>query len=84
MQDLEFNTAVAYKFTNGNLLFGGINGFNIIKPVELKKINFVPTPLLVDLKVLNIPYSDSVPYPFLKNISSFLEKISAMVILLFG
>ncbi|HNA42363.1 MAG TPA: histidine kinase, partial [Saprospiraceae bacterium] len=69
LQDLEFNTAVAYKFTNGNLLFGGINGFNIIKPVELKKINFVPTPLLVDLKVLNIPYSDSVPYPFLKNIS---------------
>ncbi|MFN3238830.1 MAG: two-component regulator propeller domain-containing protein, partial [Pseudomonadales bacterium] len=35
LQDLEFNSGASLKLANGDLLFGGTNGFNRIKPEEV-------------------------------------------------
>ena len=43
LQDNEFNqNAFAKDFVTGNLLFGGVNGFNIFNPEKLKGNSYVP------------------------------------------
>lgn len=68
LQDMEFNTAAALKISNGHLVFGGINGFNIIDPAKTKNIPFIPVPVITEIKVMNELYKDSIPYPYLKSI----------------
>ncbi len=69
LQDLEFNTAVALNLSNGDLLFGGINGFNIVKPDVIDNKFLVPTPIITELKVMNDLYQDTIPYSYTKNIN---------------
>ena len=42
LQSNEFNTGAYLKCEDGNLLFGGINGFNIIDPVEVRHNKQIP------------------------------------------
>jgi len=46
LQDLEFNSGAAYRLANGDLLFGGVNGFNIIVPSEVET-NTKPAPVII-------------------------------------
>ena len=53
LRNNQFMYGAAYKSKNGDLLFGGISGFNIFNPSELKNgDNQVPL-ILTDLKIFN-------------------------------
>lgn len=53
LQDNEFNTQSFSKSPQGELCFGGINGFNIFRPSEIVSDTFVPQTVIVSLKVNN-------------------------------
>ncbi|WP_202858363.1 two-component regulator propeller domain-containing protein [Fulvivirga marina] len=53
IQSNEFNHGAVYKSKDGMLYFGGINGFNIIDPAEIKSNNKVPPVYVTDLKLFN-------------------------------
>ncbi|MFN8354777.1 MAG: response regulator [Spirosomataceae bacterium] len=55
LQDDEFNTNSYFKAPSGELLFGGINGFNVFRPSQIGKTTTPPTLRLLSLKVNNIP-----------------------------
>lgn len=46
LQDLEFNAGASLKFRDGDLLFGGVNGANLISP-EAVQYNRQPPPVVV-------------------------------------
>jgi diguanylate cyclase (GGDEF)-like protein/PAS domain S-box-containing protein len=52
LQSNEFNT-VSYKSTNGELFFGGINGFNAFYPERIKDNSHIPPIVLTDFKIFN-------------------------------
>ncbi|HNX55403.1 MAG TPA: two-component regulator propeller domain-containing protein [Prolixibacteraceae bacterium] len=49
----QFCYASAYKMKNGELIFGGISGFNIFDPVKIKPGKFSAPVVLTDLKIFN-------------------------------
>ncbi len=53
LQGKEFNTQAAFRTRNGELIFGGPNGFNILNPGEIRPIDYVPNVVLTDLLVFN-------------------------------
>ncbi len=76
---LEFNTASTAKTKAGTLWFGGINGINTAQQVSVSSITYSPKPLITGIRVMNIPYTDSVEpayinqitLPYTKNFISF-------------
>ncbi len=57
LQGSEFNTRSGIKTKNGEILFGGVNGFNIFQPGNLKDNQFIPPVVINDLKIFNKPVS---------------------------
>ncbi|MDA3891492.1 MAG: response regulator [Salinivirgaceae bacterium] len=53
LQSNEFLNASACKRKNGELVFGGINGFNIINPKEVKNNEYVPNVIINKLLISN-------------------------------
>jgi signal transduction histidine kinase/ligand-binding sensor domain-containing protein/DNA-binding response OmpR family regulator len=53
LQDLEFTELAAYKRASGELLFGGINGFNAFHPKEIHTDTFNVDLVFENLKILN-------------------------------
>lgn len=53
LQDQEFNDKAALKTKEGNLIFGGPSGFNIIDPSAIKKPAYQPEIALTGLQILN-------------------------------
>lgn len=53
LQSFEFNGGAAYKCKSGEMLFGGIWGFNIFTPDSIIKDTVVPPVVITDLKILN-------------------------------
>ncbi|MFN8283286.1 MAG: two-component regulator propeller domain-containing protein [Chitinophagales bacterium] len=51
LQSNEFNTGAFFKTKNNILLFGGINGFNIIDPTSIPYNNYKPTVNITSIKV---------------------------------
>ncbi len=51
LQSNEFNTNAFYKTSRGELLFGGVNGFNAFLPQHLQENSIVPQMALTSLKV---------------------------------
>lgn len=49
----EFNTGAYFKATNGNLYFGGLDGFYWFKPGEIMKNKILPKTAITGLDVLN-------------------------------
>ena len=57
LQSLEFSQGVRSAMDDGRLVFGGINGFNVFKPEDIK-IDQRPPPLVVtSIEVLGDPFS---------------------------
>jgi hypothetical protein len=52
-QNNQFTYGAAYKSAEGELLFGGISGFNIFNPVKIKSDSYFPPIVLTDLKIFN-------------------------------
>lgn len=55
LQDNKFNGKSAYQTRNGKLFFGGINGFNIIDPDNIKPDKTLPKVVLTKLYINNSP-----------------------------
>jgi ligand-binding sensor domain-containing protein/signal transduction histidine kinase/DNA-binding response OmpR family regulator len=53
LQGLEFEVASCLKARNGEMLFGGVNGFNIFYPDDIKLNPYIPPVYLTDFEVLN-------------------------------
>ncbi|NQU85567.1 MAG: hypothetical protein HQ541_07385 [Mariniphaga sp.] len=55
LQSNEFNSKCALRLNNGNLLFGGTNGFNLISPDRIIKNLNIPEILITDFFLFNNP-----------------------------
>ncbi|NOZ46520.1 MAG: response regulator [Chlorobi bacterium] len=55
LQSNEFNIGAYYKSKNGELFFGGINGFNYFNPLNVKDNLYKPEIIITDIKVFNTP-----------------------------
>lgn len=53
LQDNEFNGGAAYTSPSGELFVGGVNGFNIFDPSQIKDNPYIPPVVIKDFKVLN-------------------------------
>lgn len=53
LQDDEFNTGAFIKLNNGDLAFGGVNGFNIFNPVIVLQTGFSPNVFITNVLVGN-------------------------------
>ena len=52
-QNDQFSYGAAYKLPTGEMLFGGISGFNIFDPSKIKSGDYAAPIVLTDLKILN-------------------------------
>jgi signal transduction histidine kinase/ligand-binding sensor domain-containing protein len=53
LQNDQFSYGAALKLPNGDLVFGGINGFNIFNPLEVRTNDFAAPIVLTDLRIFN-------------------------------
>ena len=53
LQGREFNQKAALKTKNGELVFGGANGFNIFRPSDIKANKKIPPVIFTNLQVFN-------------------------------
>jgi ligand-binding sensor domain-containing protein/two-component sensor histidine kinase len=53
LQSNEFSGHVCLKLKDGNLLFGGVNGFNMFNPENIIMCNYQPNIVLTEFKVFN-------------------------------
>ncbi len=56
LQSLEFSGGAYFKSKNGEMFFGGINGFNYFFPDSVKDNYYVPPIVLSNIKVFNQPF----------------------------
>ncbi|WP_406826439.1 two-component regulator propeller domain-containing protein [Pedobacter sp. KACC 23697] len=62
LQSNQFNYNAALKLTNGDLLFGGIGGFNLFSPENIKKKRRIPKIVLTDFRINNISLDQDSTY----------------------
>ena len=55
IQSNEFNQNGYFKSRNGQMYFGGINGYNVFYPDSISVNNFIPDVLITGLSILNRP-----------------------------
>ncbi|MEJ7643936.1 MAG: two-component regulator propeller domain-containing protein [Chryseolinea sp.] len=53
LQDNQFNKWAALKLKSGELLFGGINGFNLFNPADIKENRYLPPVYITDFRLFN-------------------------------
>ncbi|MFD2160806.1 two-component regulator propeller domain-containing protein [Paradesertivirga mongoliensis] len=68
LQSNQFNYNAALKLRSGELIFGGIKGFNIFFPQEIKSLSNSPKLIITGLRTNNIPYGQEGSAHELKNI----------------
>lgn len=56
LQENEFNRNSTLKDSEGNLLFGGINGYSVIPISTIEKNKYAPKPKFTNIKVFNQPF----------------------------
>ncbi|WP_207425862.1 two-component regulator propeller domain-containing protein [Pedobacter sp. SYSU D00535] len=56
LQSNQFNYNAALRLSSGEFLFGGIKGFNIFFPEQIKSYNCAPNLLITGLRINNLPY----------------------------
>lgn len=62
LQNLEFNTAAYHRASDGQLFFGGIEGFNAFYPTQMLQSNaHVPQVVFTDFKIANRSVSHKTP-----------------------
>ncbi|MDM8544088.1 two-component regulator propeller domain-containing protein [Desulfococcaceae bacterium HSG9] len=53
IQSYEFNNTAAFKSRDGQMFFGGINGFNAFYPREIQDNPYIPPVVLTDFQIFN-------------------------------
>jgi signal transduction histidine kinase/ligand-binding sensor domain-containing protein/CheY-like chemotaxis protein len=56
LQSNEFSIGAAKRLKSGELIFGGIAGFNLFKPDIINENNYIPPTVITEFKVLNKPF----------------------------
>lgn len=69
LQSNEFNSGSAYKAQDGNLYFGGVEGFNEFNPSKIKLDTVAPRVVITALKIFNKPIDSFKDKPLHKSIS---------------
>lgn len=62
LQSNQFNYNAALRLSNGELLFGGINGFNKFIPDSIRINKRVPKIVITDFRINNIPVNEDPAY----------------------
>jgi signal transduction histidine kinase/ligand-binding sensor domain-containing protein/CheY-like chemotaxis protein/AraC-like DNA-binding protein len=76
LQGNEFKLNAFYRLKNGEILFGGGNGFNIFDPSAIEDNFIVPPVIITDFRIFNKPVSvDSLDSPLKKHISQTTELV---------
>jgi ligand-binding sensor domain-containing protein/two-component sensor histidine kinase len=57
LQENEFNRNSTFRDGEGNLIFGGINGYSIVPITTIEKNNYAPKPVFTDISVFNKSFS---------------------------
>ncbi|WP_075590934.1 hybrid sensor histidine kinase/response regulator transcription factor [Labilibacter marinus] len=73
LQSNEFNPNACYKTNNNELIFGGVNGFNIFKSKNIRSNNVLPKVVFTDLQVY---YQSIFPEAKVKNVQLLDKSIS--------
>ncbi|OOQ57988.1 hybrid sensor histidine kinase/response regulator [Mucilaginibacter pedocola] len=73
LQGAEFNTGAGLRLQNGGLLFGGLNGFNVINPRHLPFNNHAPAVSFSGLQLFNKPVAIGESSPLKQAISQAKE-----------
>lgn len=55
LQDDEFNGGAYYRSPDGEMFFGGVNGFNAFFPEQIQNNPYVPPVVFTDFKIFNRP-----------------------------
>ena len=55
LQGNEFNTMSCYRTSNGDILFGGTNGFNMFRLEDFEENQFIPPVVVTDFRIFNKP-----------------------------
>jgi len=71
LQSNEFSIGAGYKLSTGELIFGGLEGFNIFMPGSLKDNPYVPPVVITDFQLFNkpVPITPNKP-PLTENINT--------------
>ncbi|MBL7046636.1 MAG: PAS domain S-box protein [Candidatus Marinimicrobia bacterium] len=69
IQSNEFNQGAFYKGKNGDLFFGGINGFNIFSPDNIRDNPHIPPIAITDFQIFNESVSIGINSPLKQHIS---------------
>jgi len=69
LQSNIFFWGASTKLPNGDLVFGGINGFNIFNPEEVKDNPYAPTVVITDFKIFNQLVSIGPKSPLIADVS---------------
>lgn len=75
LQSNQFNYNAALKLKSGEFLFGGIKGFNLFRPEQIKPHSIEPRLLITDLGTNNIPYEQDDSFENKKSVFE-VEKIT--------
>ncbi|WP_256011479.1 hybrid sensor histidine kinase/response regulator transcription factor [Desertivirga xinjiangensis] len=76
LQNNQFHYGAAFKLKSGELVFGGVNGFNVFDPGKVARNNFNPPVVLTDLKIFNKSVRINDQFNVLENSISESQKIS--------
>jgi ligand-binding sensor domain-containing protein/signal transduction histidine kinase len=68
LQSNEFNQGAFFKNNNGEMFFGGINGFNLFKPKEILKSGYIPKIVITSFKKFDKIYLPGKPISEIKEI----------------
>lgn len=60
LQSNEFNNGAFFKSKSGKLFFGGINGFNMFYPQEIKVNQYPPKTIITDILIFNRPINQEI------------------------
>ncbi|RZK12768.1 MAG: hybrid sensor histidine kinase/response regulator, partial [Flavobacterium sp.] len=75
LQSNQFNYNAALRLSNGELLFGGINGFNKFFPDSIQINKRIPKIVITDFRINNVPIDEDPAYQHELSVVG-LEKIS--------
>jgi signal transduction histidine kinase/CheY-like chemotaxis protein len=73
LQDNTFKQNAWYQTTQGEMFFGGINGFNVFHPDSVSDNPFVPPVLITDLQIFNKPVTVGKDSPLQQHITESKE-----------
>jgi PAS domain S-box-containing protein len=63
LQSNEFNRGSCFKSRGGELLFGGVNGFNLFHPDTIRDNRYIPPIIITDFKIFNKSVKNNPAFP---------------------